>query len=293
MPLRQTKKRTKHKGGSKTRFRILKCSPINSDSKAFSDTCYTAHELLKLARKWNSRHPDNPISLSLPLPTIWENLKQRFISICDNEKCWLKQLNEEQLTEIFSPDSPESWKRTPNEWLSNIDIEKVIKQYEAKYKCFKFIGPVPIDFDLKINGSCVESQMCNFNLQQEINQRKFKFGIIFNTDPHDKSGEHWISLFINLRKKFIYFFDSAGTPIPPQIMAFVTRVQQQALSLAKPLTLTFDQNTKQHQHGGTECGVYSLFFIIHMLEDKTTTNYYRKEKLTDNFIQRFRKVYFN
>ena len=30
---------------------------------------------------------------------------------------------------------------------------------------------------------------------------KTKIGIIFNTDPHDKPGQHWISMFINIKKK--------------------------------------------------------------------------------------------
>ena len=37
-----------------------------------------------------------------------------------------------------------------------------------------------------------------------------KIGIIFNTDPHNKSGSHWISLFIDVKKKIICFFDSVG-----------------------------------------------------------------------------------
>jgi len=45
--------------------------------------------------------------------------------------------------------------------------------------------------------------------------------------------------------------------------------------------------------GTTECGVYSLYFIVHMLEDKLTGHYLKTHKIKDKYMQQFRKVYFN
>jgi len=36
-----------------------------------------------------------------------------------------------------------------------------------------------------------------------------------------------------------------------------------------------------------------LFFIVHMLEDKITSNYLKTHKLKDNYIEQFRKIYYN
>ena len=53
-------------------------------------------------------------------------------------------------------------------------------------------------------------------------------GIVFNTDPHYKDGEHWISLFVNLSGSHlnnnpgIYYFDSFGRKPPTQIKAPTT-----------------------------------------------------------------------
>ena len=43
----------------------------------------------------------------------------------------------------------------------------------------------------------------------------------------------------------------------------------------------------------TECGVYSIFFIVHMLEDKITGTYLKNHILRDDYIEKFRKIYFN
>ena len=51
--------------------------------------------------------------------------------------------------ESFAPTAPDSWKRNINEWLSSLDIKKVMKQYEDKHSDFSFFGPSPIDFDEK------------------------------------------------------------------------------------------------------------------------------------------------
>jgi hypothetical protein len=188
-----------------------------------------------------------------------------------------------------------SWQKNPTEWLSNTDISRVMDQYTRRYKCFEFIGPAPIDFDTKITTTnCVWPELCNFNLNKQIERGKTKIGIIFNTDPHDKGGEHWVSLFINLKKLQIFYFDSVGTKVPSQILDFVKRIQEQGRNMDPPIILTFDQNYPvEHQYGNTECGMYSLFFITHMLEDKITSTYLKTHILKDKYMQKFRKIFFN
>lgn len=168
-------------------------------------------------------------------------------------------------------------------------------QYEKAYKCFEFLGPSPIDFDTKMAyGACVWEELCTFSLSTMMKKGKRKIGIIFNTDPHDKGGSHWISLFIDIKKGTIFFFDSVGHAAPQQVQTFVKRVQEQGHQMAPRVELAFDQNHPvEHQYGNSACGVYSLFFIVHMLEDKFNGGYLKTHILPDAYIQKFRKVYFN
>jgi hypothetical protein len=191
--------------------------------------------------------------------------------------------------------SPSEWKTNPNEWLSSVDIDKVMNQYKKAYKCFEFIGPSPIDFDTKTShGECVWNELCNFSLANQIKKGKNKIGIIFNTDPHNKSGSHWISLFINIKKKIICFFDSVGTKPSKEIMKLVNRIIDQGHKLNPKINFKFENNNGiEHQNKNTECGIYSLFFIIHMLQDKTSENFYKTHIINDGQIQNYRKIYFN
>ena len=69
---------------------------------------------------------------------------------------------------------------------------------------------------------------------------------------------------------------------------------EQGNNLAKPIHFKFDQNYPvEHQYKNTECGVYSIFFIVHMLEDKITGHYLKTHILKDKYMEKFRKIYFN
>ena len=272
----------------------LACSPKNGPSNDFS--CYTNETLFKLKNKCNSRHPDYLIHSNNP-KEIWMLLGKYMNKTCRRESCWLTQdfakdeMNE--LKQSFSPLSPKKWNTNPNEWLSSVDIMNVMKQYEKAYKCFDFFGPTPIDFDTKeTNGVCVWEEICSLNLKQQQLNGKTKLGFIFNTDPHTKGGEHWISLFVNIKKGTIFFFDSAGNDIPREIQVLVDRIIKQGKELN--IQFKFDKNYPvEHQYGTTECGIYSLFFIVHMLEDKITGDYLKTHILKDKYMEKFRKVYFN
>jgi hypothetical protein len=282
----------------KIKLNKLNCSPYSKNKNKNNFTCYTSDFLLKLKKRWNQRHPDVNIQTNDP-KKIHEQLSVLLNSICDNELCWMKQISNEEKNEkwdeFFSPKMPIKWKKNPNEWLSSVDITNVMQQYEKAYPCFSFIGPSPIDFDEMENAKqCVWDELCHFQISNFIKDKKKKIGIIFNTDKHDKSGEHWISLFIHIPKKYITFFDSVGNTSPAEIKHFVKRIQKQGLELNPPIHFTYDENHPvEHQYGNTECGMYSLFFIIHLLEDKLSKEYFKTHILKDKYIERYRTIFFN
>ena len=197
--------------------------------------------------------------------------------------------------ETFAPESPKKWEKNPNEWLTSVDIINVMKQFEKAYKQFEFIGPSPIDFDTRqLYGECVWDELCNFNVQKQLKDGKTKIGIIFNTDPHYKSGEHWISMFVDINKGEIFFFDSTGNPPPKEVKVLMERIQKQGMQLNPPIKFKIDSTEGiEHQHGNTECGIYSLYFIVHMLENKNTSKFLKTHILNDKYINKFRRIYFN
>ena len=179
MKSQKNKKKTNKKKTNKKnnkQMQSLNCSPTNNTKNY---TCYTDSDLKKMKNVWNARHPDNIITTTNS-KNIWEKLKNYYSNVCNKESCWVKQMSsgtkmEKELLNAFAPESPEIWKKNPNEWLSSIDILSVMNQYEKNYKCFEFIGPSPIDYDThKLNNDCVWEELCHFNLSKLIKNGKKK-----------------------------------------------------------------------------------------------------------------------
>jgi hypothetical protein len=292
----------------KNTLKKMVCSPSVIGNTSVNNSCFTDSVLLYLKEVYNKHHPISKIDYKQPAK-IWNSLKNK-LSHCKQEDCWLNEINDENVRSnidklLFAPDSPAKWIKHPDEWLSNLDINNVLKQYEIKFPQFKTLKPSPIDFDSKMNGidgPCVNNDLCNFNIETYIKLNKTKIGIVYNLDKHNQSGSHWVSLFIDIDDKYIFFMDSAGETIPPQIKKFVTRVIEQATDLG--ILLKYYENSPlEHQHGNTECGMYSLFFIITLLTNqvknkefkslKQKINFFTKKRIPDKYIFNYRKQYFN
>lgn len=296
------------KQSNKSKYFIkVHCSPYVKNKTISKKSCLTSDVLKKIKKAYNEKNPKKKIR-STKKRKIWNELKKN-IKNCNQEKCWLKELNDDNYRKkmeklLYVPSQPSSWNKNPNEWLSNIDIKNVMDQYVIAYSDFKFIGPTFIDYDKKINDTCIEDEMCDFSIQKLINEKKTKIGIIFNLDKHTGPGTHWVSLFMDLKYLIIFYFDSVGNSIPNEIMKFVNGIMEQGKKMEPSVDFIFHQNyPTEHQYEDTECGMYSLFFIITMLSNqingkqfkniKEKTDFFKKKRITDVSMERMRNVYFS
>jgi len=271
----------------------MKCAP----NKKFEDgSCISLNILVAMAEAYNKDHQNDQIPLSTKHETLNPKYKRYLVkqfkkklNKCDTQQCWSKQgfiknlnekMKEELKTETFRPKGPNG-KFT---WLNTLNIDDVMKQYEEKYNDFKFLGAVPIDFD-----KLPEYGIKDLNFKELIDSGKTKIGIIFNTDPHYKSGQHWISMFADLAKGECYFFDSYGTPPEKEVKILMNRIAKFIKSNGKnPIV---DYNRMQHQKEGSECGVYSMAFILRLLRGDNFKQF-QENRISDDEINQCRKHYF-
>ena len=54
-----------------------------------------------------------------------------------------------------------------------------------------------------------------------------------------------------------------------------------------------DNAPMEHQHENTECGIYSLYTLIQLLQEKTTPQKLRRKRIPDEDMEEFRSIYFN
>ena len=279
------------------------CSPIKSKNKN-NYTCLDEDIIIDIAKLFNKNFKSN-INLNLSHKQIHKDIMKilKKIDNKSNESSLLdiniiiNNLSKEKLERFinsFKPKRPEEWNKNKNEWLSNIDIEKVLSQYSEAYPEFHLHGPTPIDFKLKENNICKVDDLCKFNLKKHIDNNETKLGFVFNTDPHNESGEHWISLYvdckgINMDVPTIYFFDSTGDNPPKEVEELINIIINQGKQ--ENIIFTYLCNDKQHQKGNTECGVYTIHFITYMVEENNFLDYINNKK-SDEYIEKFRKIFF-
>lgn len=281
---------------SKTKWTNDSCSANTSE---LGYTCYSKHGLDMLKNIWNKRHPDNLIKTNNS-KDIWRFFKTIYNSSCSKESCWLRKnfiknnINIPLLEGFFAPKTPIQWENNPKEWLDSDNISNVMKQYENEYPSFEFIGPTPIDYDTILeDNECVWNELCKFNLNKEIERGKKSIGIIFNLDKHDKSGSHWVVLYIDILKEEIYFFDSYGFRIHPSINKFSKNVIQQSITSNYVRKFKRFSNVIEHQTlTDSECGVYCLYIIIELVKGADFKKLTSK-RIPDNRMVKMRKIYFN
>ena len=265
------------------KFTKLNCAPKSN----YKYTCYSKKRMFKLKQKFNKKYKSDNITKKSKYG-IWKTLKKKLGHACGDERCWLDVLSNSNTlgNHIFSPDHPATWKNNPNEWLSTTDIDSVLQQYNKKYKNFVNISVSPSDFDKRVSGSCVDEQLCKFNLKNYLTK---KIGVVFNNDPHYKDGSHWVAIFIYPKKKLLYYFDSTGNKPNRNINRFIKLV----LNQGKQLNIKFNYkiNKIKHQVRDTECGIYSLYFLITMLKSKHPKLF--TTRISDDEISKYRKKYFN
>lgn len=211
-----------------------------------------------------------PSAVQGPQLREWLTRKTR----CKTERCWIDKapLDSKKKNQIlkayFRPSMPDEWVSDPDQWLDSNNIADVMKQYEETYPHFKFFGTNPIDFaapdpynsDAAAKKQCLIDSICKLNLKDLMAKGKTHLGFVYNLDPSNKGGSHWIASFTDIPAHRTYYFDSYGIKPPHQIARFM-----RSLTLQDP-QMKLRSNGIKFQYGDSECGMYSLYFLIRMLE---------------------------
>ena len=252
------------------------CNPRMSDVRA-KDGCFPTNILKRLSGV--TRKIDASKKLGCPEES----------ETCLIDKSTIPKEEKDKIEATYlRPRKPAEWLKKPDTWLDNFNIRDVMLQYEQKYSNFKFIGPEPIDFSIKNpeNNSCISNEMCTLDLEKLKSDGKTKIGIIYNLDPSYKSGSHWIANFIDLDKHRVYFFDSYGMEPHENIKYFM-----RYLAILDP-KMKSQFNGRRFQYKGSECGMYSMYFIIMMLKGMSFKKFVKLE-VPDEVMLGFRDWMFS
>lgn len=317
------------------------CSPYGNMNQVKKGSCFSPDAVLKLVEGYNAKYPQDRIPIEMDSSTVLSKMKSREMmnmlkekmnqkATCQDDVCWIDSLilkpsdKTKYKKLLYRPKKPTDWNSNPKTWLNSLDIQNVLNQYEKTHPEFRFIGPSPMDFDTRYNDkNCVCNRLCNLSLQDEYEKGIRKIGIVFNEDKSNQDGSHWVAFFVDLEDRFLFYYDSVGNEMLSGIKRFKKKVLKQGNELFSPKKMKFYQNHFSHQKQNTECGMYSIYFIISMLlrrvdiladpnSDQTGGNeevkksdemphtmnlkellhYFTKQRIPDSFVFQYRQHLF-
>ena len=274
----------------------VKCAPA---IKFSGGSCIDLPILVEMVNAYNKVN-DNKIKLHDRLETLnpkkykkylLKEIKSRYDNVCNSQLCWTQQdfikemntmMKDELLKYTFRPEGPKG----KFEWLNTTHLNEVMEQYERKYKDFKFLGAVPMDFNnLDVLG------INKLDLKDLYNKGIKRIGIIFNLDEHWQSGSHWVAGFADLEKGQSFFYDSYGVAPDRRARELLRRFAKFSEDEFK-VRADSRHNKTRHQYGNSECGMYSLNFILELL-DGSEFDKICNIKIPDSQVNNLRPVFFH
>jgi len=281
-------------------------------------TCFSFESLLGIAKAYNKYYGEHKIPYKniyakykkLPTDTnksalsheIWKQLSDN-IKTCKSksETCWIEQpflqtIKEDDLIDMITKETFKP--RRPlgkRQWLSNFDIEDVMAQYTRLYPDFLYYGPYPSDIfepSVKVLFGMPFTDYESMVTTKSGDIAKY-IAMTFNTDPHTKSGAHWVSLAILPRDDTVYFnyFDSVGRHPNRNINIFINELIESCKKSGMHKKGEFNINQTQHQRKNTECGVYSINYILNVIHDVPFDDIVKKV-MSDDLTVETRNIHF-
>lgn len=180
-----------------------------------------------------------------------------------------------RLLAAFRPEHPASWIKDPRAWLSNFDIDAVMEQYQkAVGPTFRFVGVAPRDFASPApyaKASCVTEAVCRTHVADLVRDGVKHVGIVFNLDKHTGRGSHWTAMYACVdpdhgRYFGAFYYDSlAPSRMPTEMRALAERLRAETVATygaERARGFRIERNRVRKQFANTECGIYSIFFLL-------------------------------
>lgn len=199
-----------------------------------------------------------------------------------------KKLN---IPDLVRPRMPKEWRSDPRMWLSDLDIDSAMRQYERLVPDFVYLGTMPVDFSEKTrSGACV--RVCSSKPFRAVTKNNKLGATVINLDVHTGKGSHWVALALDCRARGeppkLMYYDSTGSRPPDRWLRAESGKSPYAHILAAIpkrshrmyVAKNASYNRKCHQRQNTECGMFAMMFVDALISGKTFSQHCSRS-LTD------------
>lgn len=287
------------------------CSPyVQHRGRPLKGTCLTPALVRAAAEAYNKYTAggrERPLDVRGAADALLDELHRRLGTRRGAEHAWLdigvlapaRTEEQREVARAFRPRMPRVWMVNAYSWLSNFDIEVVMRQYEATVPDFFFLGVFPMDFATVLqDGKCVAHEICTLDVGRVWKAGKRHAGVVFNLDRHDQGGSHWVAVYVGFdpgqRNFGFFYYDSVAQATPYEIKAWAADVGEQVRQLHPHARRAFayKRNVVRRQFADTECGIFAMLFLVCCLSRKFPFERICAAMGTDEHVHRMRHVFY-
>jgi len=234
-------------------------------------------------------------------------------TIQEKELCIIKNIDSRIINKddkdciIYDSFKPEG-SHDGKSWLNNTHVDIIQEQLFKKFPNYEY-GFIHMIDNIMItpqNLKCIKHNVrsiTDIDFVNEVQNNALKwYGVVYNTDPSHKSGQHWFAILFNFNNEgteanpnYIEYFNSSGMNIQnTEFQEFLENLALKISFKANKKTIFKKITTIQHQKDSTgNCGIYALYYIWSRLSGIPTETFNNPEKkITDKTMEEFRKIMF-
>jgi len=192
--------------------------------------------------------------------------------------------------EFFNPKGPHNNEK----WLSNEDIDDVLDKWNKIFPEYIHIDCHMNNFEDHAKGKSDNNspELAVIKWKKIIDNGKYKkLGCVINTDNYGDSGQHWVSIFVDLPGRSVEYFDSAAGSMSQEMLDFVSKTASTLLDLTGHLHKERYLHVFKHQRQNNECGMYSLFYQLCRIHE-VSPDYFESVAISDELMNNFRRSLF-
>lgn len=180
--------------------------------------------------------------------------------------------------------------------LNNHNIDNVLETYVLKgpdlyHNRFLHLPFQMIDFMEQ------KTELSNVDFIKAADEYD-SIGVVLNSDFSYGPGKHWFALYVDLdklrkdKKLVLEYFNSSGRMPYDQIIEYYEKLKKEWLVKYPDISVELKIVVNERiQESKTECGMFSLIFIIGRIEGKST-DFFSKKNISDADMIRYRKIIF-
>lgn len=206
----------------------------------------------------------------------------------------LDALGEQKYLEVFTSDfkghSPQG-----NKLYSNFHINTILQQLHELEPTFRNVDCNLMDFYKDPNSELYQFLHSDLLINEIKSGKTLTFGTIPNTLTNDgnlSTVGHWVGLFGDFRDNTwsIEYYNSSGRNAKNEVFLWMENLAEKITQNCGTKCIALNVTNIESQKGDTECGIYSLHFIISRLMGIPYKEF-RKRKINDEDVNKLRKLF--